>query len=107
MSFNVGSAPGKVTLVSSFGSITDTHRDLSSNADRRASEHKLVVKDAGGFSISTWYTATEAGCPGGTGTCSVTPTTAVSGPSTWWIKPWNAAGDGPWSNGMSFLVTVL
>ncbi len=105
MSFNVGTPPGKVTLVSPSGTITDTTPIYIWNADSAATSYKLVVKDAGVFSISTWYTATAAGCSGGTGTCSVTPATTVNGSGTWWIKTWNAAGDGPWSNGMSFLVT--
>ncbi|MCP4408452.1 MAG: M23 family metallopeptidase, partial [Gammaproteobacteria bacterium] len=101
---DASSLPPAATLVSPHGTITDTTPTYTWSAVSGATSYKLVVKDASGFSISTWYTAATAGCSGGTGTCSVTPATAVNGASRWWIKTWNASGDGPWSSGMSFTV---
>jgi hypothetical protein len=57
--------------------------------------------------IKIRYSAAQVGCGGGTGICSVKPTTPLaSGPATWWIQTWNEAGDGPWSAPMGFHVSV-
>src|SRR5207249_8046455 len=46
----------------------------------------------------TIYTAAQAGCASGTGTCSLTPSVTLSaGAGQWWIVTSNAAGNGPWS----------
>jgi len=49
--------------------------------------------------IGEWVTAAAAGCSGGTGTCEVTPATALeSGSVRWEVKAWSTAlGHGPWS----------
>jgi hypothetical protein len=45
-------------------------------------------------------------CPSGTGTCLVTPSTALAyGSGSWWVQTKNAVGAGPWSSGMSFTIS--
>jgi large repetitive protein len=57
--------------------------------------------------IQVWYSAGFAGCPTGTGTCSVTSSTALAiGAATWWIQTWNGGGFGPWSAPMPFTVSL-
>jgi hypothetical protein len=110
MSFTVvgGVAPGKATLVSPSGSISSTNPTYTWSAVSAATWYQLWVNDGvGSPKIQLWYTATQAGCASGTGTCSVTPATAVAaGQCRWWILTWNTYGYGPWSDGMSFTVST-
>jgi hypothetical protein len=109
MSFTVV-GPGALqaaTLVSPNGTITDTTPTYVWNAVSNSTWYYLWVDDATGNKIKQWYTAADAGCAGGTGTCSVTPATALAaGAGKWWIRTWNSAGNGPWSAGMSFTITT-
>ena len=61
-----------------------------------------------GAIIQQWYTAEEAGCPGGTGACSVTPSTRSrsSGFGQWWVQTYNAVGNGPLSAEMDFTIFI-
>jgi hypothetical protein len=56
--------------------------------------------------IDQWYTDMEANCDGST--CSVPSPQALSDAEqyTWWILPWNAVGDGPWSASLTFTVNT-
>ena len=94
--------PGQATLVSPSGTITTTAPSYTWNAVSNSSWYCLYVSDATGNKINQWYTAAQAGCGSGIGTCSVTPTTEVVGPGQWYIRTYNAAGLGAWSSGMSF-----
>lgn len=71
-----------------------------------ATWYRLWVNDADNSPvIDEWYTAVELDCPGGTGTCSVTPTdTLVEGAAQWWLKAWNSQGDRGWSAPYAFTV---
>jgi hypothetical protein len=107
MPFNVsigGSPPPAATLISPSGTISTSTPTYTWNAVSNSTWYYLWVNDsATSAKIQTWYTAAQAGCPSGTGTCSVTPsTTLASGSATWWIQTWNSFGYGPWSSGMSF-----
>jgi hypothetical protein len=95
--------PGAATLISPTGSIADTTPIYTWNAVSGSTWYYLWVNDSSGTRYAIWYTAAEAGCAGGTGTCSITPATVLAGGShTWWIQTWNDAGYGPWSAGMNF-----
>ena len=98
--------PAAATLVSPTGTIATTTPTYTWNAVSNATHYLLFVGDSGNPArINTWYTAGQAGCAAGTGTCSVTPATALAtGPATWWIETWNPAGAGPWSAGRSVTV---
>jgi hypothetical protein len=99
--------PGKATLVSPSGVINTNTPTYTWNAVSSSTFYYLWVEDSTGGAIKQWYTASDAGCAGGTGTCSVTPATAVAaGSDKWWIQTWNAVGYGPWSTGMAFTAPV-
>ncbi len=110
LSFNVqisGGTPPAATLVSPTGTITTATPTYTWNAVSTSTWYYLWVNDSTGNKIQTWYTAAQAGCSSGTGTCSVTPsTTLASGAGQWWIQTWNTYGYGPWSNSLSFNVQV-
>jgi hypothetical protein len=104
MSFTV-SPPGAAVQVSPSGSILTTTPTYTWNAVESSTWYHLWVNDSTGNRINQWYTAADAGCPDGTGNCSVTPTTALAfGAGSWWVQTYNDAGVGPWSAGMAFTV---
>ena len=110
MNFSVfaGVLPGKATLISPNGNIATATPTYSWNAVPGATWYFLWVDDSTTTTgkIKTWYTADQAGCPSGNGTCSVTPATALArGAAQWWIQTWNESGYGPWSDGMPFTVS--
>jgi hypothetical protein len=98
--------PGKATLVSPSGTIGTNQPTFTWNADAHSEWYWLLVSDStGNYKINTWYSAAQAGCPNGTGQCSVAPGVAlVPGSASWWVGTYNACGYGPWSDGMSFTV---
>ena len=101
------STPGKTTLVSPSGTISTAKPTYVWNAVASATWYQLWVSDSAnaGGKIKTWYTAAQAGCASGSGTCSVTPDTALSpGAAKWWILTYNDAGNGPWSDSLTFSV---
>ena len=96
-------APPAATLVSPSGTIATKTPTYIWNAVPCATWYYLWVADNVGIRIQTWYTAGQVGCASGTGTCSITPTTALNtGPGQWWIQTWDSAGYGPWSAAMGF-----
>ena len=106
LGFNVTSSVlGKATLVSPSGTTSDSTPTYTWNAVSGSTWYYLWVNDSTGNKIQTWYTAAQVGCAGGTGTCSITPSTSLaSGSATWWIQTWNSAGTGPWSDAKNFQV---
>jgi len=106
MAFTVsGSLPGAATLVSPSGAISTKSPTYTWNAVPSATWYYLWVSDSTGTKVTTWYTAAQAGCASGTGTCSVNPSvTLATGAAQWWIQTWNDNGYGPWSTGMTFIV---
>ena len=97
--------PPAATLIAPAGATTSTTPTYSWNAVSTASQYALKVSDATGVKIQQAYTASQAGCGGGTGTCSVTPGTALAlGTASWQIQTSNAAGSGPWSTALPFSV---
>jgi hypothetical protein len=74
-----------------------------------ATHYFVQVNDAAtAGKLVQWYTADQAACASGGGTCTVTVTLGLApGPGTWWILPWNPEGNGPWTNGLQFTVVPL
>jgi hypothetical protein len=97
--FTVATAPpAAATLVSPLGDIADTTPAYTWNAVSGSTWYYLWVDGPGGNVIKQWYTADAVGCPAGTGTCSITPSTVLAaGEHDWWIRTWNPLGQGPWS----------
>ncbi|MGD9363538.1 MAG: hypothetical protein PVH85_32040, partial [Desulfobacterales bacterium] len=111
-SLNSGEAqdavPGPATLVSPAGTITDITPEYTWSAESNSARYYLWVDDSTGSKITQSYTADQAGCTGGTGQCSVTPSIELAeGNGTWWIQTWNNSGYGPWSVGMDFVLDPL
>ena len=97
--------PGKVALVSPSGAIDTNVPAYTWNADAKSAWYWLYVNDSSGNKISQWYSATQAGCPAGTGTCTVAPGIALaSGSGKYWVQTWNSNGSGLWSDGLGFTV---
>jgi hypothetical protein len=98
--------PPKATLISPSGSISTSKPTYAWSAVSNSSDYLLYVNDSTGNRINQWFTAAQAGCSGGAGTCSVTPDIALgAGAGKWWVQTRNASGDGPWSDPLSFTVT--
>lgn len=96
------------TLISPSGAIGSNYNPTYSwNAVNTMTWYYLWVNGPSGKVFDKWYSAADAGCASGTGTCAVIPTTPVGGGNhTWWVQTYNAAGYGPWSSGMSFSTTI-
>ena len=108
--FAIGAAglPGGATPVSPEGMTIDTPLTYRWNAVATAASYKLRVVSESGEVMATWYTAAQAGCAGGTGVCSITPSTAVprGARAWWWIQTRNPYGSGPWSDRMYITVSA-
>jgi uncharacterized delta-60 repeat protein len=99
---------GAATLISPSGIVTTTTPTYLWDAVSGSTNYYLWVDDSTGTKIQQWYTATEAGCGTGTGTCSVTPTTVLApGACQWKIQTKNGTGDGPWSSPMLFTIQAV
>ncbi len=102
MTFSLA-VPGKATLSDPSGTSSTNQPTYTWSAVPGSTWYYLWVNGPSGNVIQQWYTAAQAGCASGTGTCSVTPAiTLDAGSHTWWIQTWNDIGTGPWSNAMTF-----
>ncbi len=100
-----GETPSATVLTSPSGTITDTTPTYTWNAVSDSTWYKLWVDDSTGTAIKKWYTAAQAGCESGAGTCSVTPSTTLdSGNGIWWVRTYNDNGNGEWSSGKDFTI---
>ena len=76
------------------------------NAVPNSSWYYLWVNDSSGNKIKKWYTAAQAGCPNGTGICSVIPSVSLAnGSAVWWVRTWNDFGYGSWNGATYFNVS--
>jgi hypothetical protein len=101
--------PGPATHVAPAGAITITTIAFTWDPAPGATWYFLQVNDATTVGkLLQWYTAEQASCAGRAGTCVVTVTLGLApGLGTWWIRPWNPEGFGPWSGGLDFTVAAL
>ncbi len=96
--------PAAATLVAPAGGGTPAVPTFTWNAVADSTWYEVSVNDATGNRFSTWYTAAEVGCDGG-GTCTLTsPVGLASGAGVWWVRTYNADGNGPWSDAAHFVV---
>lgn len=105
--FTVGAPPPAATLIGPDGNTNDETPTYSWNAVTDSTWYQLWVNNAANVPVvQTWYTAAQAGCANGTGTCAVTPSDQlVSGAHQYWIRTWSSSGYGPWSSSIQFNVT--
>lgn len=100
--------PGKPTLISPSGTISTKTPTYTWNALGSATRYRMYVEDASGPKIDQWYTAAQAGCAAGTGTCSVTPGTLLAlGAGRWQVMGENEGAAGAWSDLMDFTVEQI
>ena len=105
--FTVAALPAAPVLVAPTGNVAVARPTYQWNALANADRYELAVFTAAATSVSQTYTAAEAGAPAGTGTCSVTPATALANAEySWHVRAINAAGTGPWSATGTFDVVV-
>lgn len=105
----VTTPPGKASLIVPSGSISSTTPTYSWNKVSSSTWYYLWVSRINGDNSLTtihnqWYQS-SAVCGGST--CSFAPNIPLSsGTYRWWIQTWNSGGYGPWSDGMSFTVSI-
>ena len=107
MAFTVPGAPppGAATLVAPVGSLATATPAFTWNAVTAATQYLLWLDDSSGGRVRQWYTAAQAGCASGTGTCTIAPGIVLtSGAGQWWIVTANSSGNGPWSSATAFTV---
>ncbi|MFZ5908650.1 MAG: amidase domain-containing protein [Chloroflexota bacterium] len=100
-------APGKAVLTFPSGDIGDIYYPAytwlevaEGGTESISTQYYLWVNGPSGNIIKHWYPAAEV-CS--SGVCSVTPSTALGGGAhTWWVQTSNSAGNGPWSDAMTF-----
>ena len=91
--------PKAATLVSPKGYTSDTTPTYTWNAIANSTWYQLWVNDSNGNKINKWLTAAQVGCNSGQKTCSYSPSIALTkGAALWWIRTWNSAGYGAWSD---------
>jgi hypothetical protein len=98
-------APPATTLVAPFGTINNAGSVAYTwNAVANATYYYIWINDSSAAPrITQWWSAADAGCSSGTGTCSVAHNTILApGIGRWWIRTWNPGGLGPWSAPLDF-----
>lgn len=94
--------PVAATPVSPTGAGSTAAPTYTWNAVPNSTWYYLWINTGAATLHQQWYTAIQAGCGSGTGTCSITPAAPVAGNSRWWVRTWNSSGIGPWSGGLPF-----
>ncbi|HJR79461.1 MAG TPA: hypothetical protein VJ821_05265 [Anaerolineales bacterium] len=100
--------PGRATLGSPSGTITDTTPSYTWDKVTASTWYYLWISRVNGDgSVTTvhtrWY---ESSVVCGSSTCSITPAVTLgSGNYRWWIQTWNTGGYGPWSSARNFTVS--
>jgi hypothetical protein len=92
----------KAILADPHGNIGTINPTYTWNEVEGSSWYYLWVEGPSGTVLKKWYSAAQANCNGTT--CSVENATPnlPAGAYSWWIGTWNAGGEGPWSDAMSF-----
>ena len=95
----VVTVPAVPATISPTGATPSTMPTYSWNASAGATSYYLLVQNTAGVAIGTTYSAASVGCGAGTGTCSVTPSTALTNGSSynWFVNASNSAGTSAWS----------
>jgi hypothetical protein len=101
--------PTAPTLVSPSGNIATLTPTYTWNAASGATAYIFASYVNGVRAADVTYNSASAGCPAGTGTCSVTPVAPLtSGDAvTWLVRAINGAGTSGWSPFLKFNVQVF
>lgn len=107
MTFTVKTLPDGTTLISPNGTFSDNQLTYTWNSVPTATQYLLQVTDVTGLVINQWYSATQASCANGIGTCSITPDIEIAeGNARWQIQTANNSGNGPLSDPMFFTIEL-
>jgi hypothetical protein len=105
VSFTTLGPPGAAIPITPWGNTSLTSPTISWYAVSTATHYNLLVDDSSGNKVNQSYTAAQAGCPSGTGICSVTPAVTLGlGGGNWQVQTENSYGLGPWSSDMTFTI---
>jgi len=103
--FTIDGPSSKPILVSPEGTIATATPSYTWEAVSGASWYYLSVDDSAGSRIRRWYRESDLGCS--SGTCSITPSvTLAEGAGNWQIRSWSNYAYGPYSDPMSFTVSL-
>jgi hypothetical protein len=102
-STSVLAQPGPATLITPAADVVGTTVAFTWQSVPTATWYQFWLGRADtSLVMEQWYTAENVGCAGG-GTCTLTLTPAIgTGAFIWHIRPWSAAGYGPWSGAHIF-----
>jgi len=93
--------PAPATPLAPIGSGASTTPTYSWSDISNSTWFLLWVNNADGVNVvNQWYRRSDANCNGTS--CSVVPTTEISGSARWWVRTWNRAGNGSWSTSAEF-----
>ena len=96
----MGNPPARAILNSPSGSIESPRPTYIWSRVSSATWYYLWVNGPSGNVIKQWYQSASV-CE--VSICSVMPPTSLdNGTHTWWIRPWNVSGYGPWSTSRNF-----
>ena len=106
--------PGATSLISPSGDYTSEPVNYSWDAVAGAEQYLLWIQnDDTREYTSTWYTSADAGCDDDSDVCeisSISEAVAAAGALygdvsiTWWVRTWNSAGLGPWSEPLNYRI---
>jgi hypothetical protein len=100
------SAPGVPSPISPTGTVTTQQPTYQWNEVSGATSYYLLVQNTQGAVVSEIVTPAAAGCS--TGTCTYTPSAALTDGRTynWFVNATNAGGTSPWSAAATITVEV-
>ena len=99
--------PSPPTPLSPSGSLSTRTPSFSWTAVPGATRYHLWVDDSTGNILTPWYTAGEASCGSGTGTCTVSPGRLLAyGPGDFAVQAETGTGTSAWSSLMTFTVAA-
>jgi hypothetical protein len=97
-------APAQPVGLSPSGT-SDAVPSFSWTASANATLYLVLVDDSTGNRVAKWLTPLQAGCGGGTDTCTLSPGVVLaSGVGHWGVIAWNPTGYSPWSLTLTFTV---
>ncbi|MBK5275231.1 MAG: cadherin-like domain-containing protein [Desulfuromonadales bacterium] len=103
--------PAATTIFNPTGNISTITPSFSFVAVPGATGYQLFLQNntTGTGAPTAVFTPVQAGCASGTGLCSITlPSSLLNNNAySWQASALNAAGQGPWSNGLNFFVGAL
>jgi hypothetical protein len=102
------SVPSAPVPISPTGTVTTITPAYSWNASAGATSYYLLAQNTAGVAVSQSITASAAGCGAGAGTCSFTPTSALSNGATynWFVNASNSLGTSAWSAATTITVSA-